>query len=98
MTYQTPPGGVPPTYVMGVPGGGTYPLVYNKQFNPQKNSGKNFMRIIRPPHIPYYYYMDEIQLTPYYIYRGETIFAYIYLYLHCVKSELKPMNMQRTFI
>lgn len=67
MTYLIPPGGVPPTYVMGVPGGGTYPLVYSQQFNPQKNSGKNFMRNIKPPLYLIIIYKDEIQFTPYYI-------------------------------
>jgi len=69
MTYLIPPGGVPPTFVIGVPGWGTSPLVYYKQFYPQKNSGKNFMRNIRPPHYSrmksaiYIYYIGEVSLS-----------------------------------
>ena len=45
-----------PTYVIPPLPRETYPLVYSKQFNPQKILGKFFMRNIKPPLIPYYIY------------------------------------------
>ena len=63
-------GEYPPTYVKGVPGGGTYPLFIANSSIFKKNSGKNFMRNIKPPQYP------RMKSAIYILYRGGIIIAY----------------------
>jgi hypothetical protein len=65
---------VPP----GVPGGGIHPLVYSKQFNPQKILGKILCEL---SDLPIFLLINNIwmksSLHLNYIYRGGIIYAYL---------------------
>lgn len=62
---------IPPTFVIRSPRLGNIPPLFITNSSIQKNSGKNFMRIIRPPH---YSRMKSAILII--IYRGGIIIAY----------------------